>query len=166
MNTEISFEEYERSKNKIYDLELKVNEMSTKLKFIEENSQKIHDHTEKINDITIKLIVLKKDLEQMSTAYKNCNGDLCKKFASFDEMQELVKELRGEVNQIRMLIKEKELAYKEKKTRIWTHFVYPVLTAVVSTILTAVFMTMLFGKLSSNDSGKNTKPPYQQKYER
>ena len=63
----------ERYGEQINDLRLTVNEHTTQLKYINENSQNIHLQGEKLNEVNTKVQLLEKDLSILQDEYKRCS---------------------------------------------------------------------------------------------
>ena len=128
----------ERYGEQINDLRLTVNEHTTQLKYINENSQNIHLQGEKLNEVNTKVQLLEKDLSILQDEYKRCSVGMQQKIEELSQIKDQYQELRGEINQIRMFVEE----LKENKKGFRNSFVWPLLVAVLMFALSSLFTVL------------------------
>ena len=133
---EVSLEDLNALNNqlstRINDLSLKVSETSTQLKYINDSCfQTIHEHSEQIGKLFTKYAELKKDIEFLKSSYETQNEELTSKVKEISELSEKYKEIRGEINQIRLFVEKNDNERKEKRNALVRNLIYPILASLI-----------------------------------
>lgn len=135
MSREVSLEDLNSLNNqinsRINELSLKVNETSSDLKHILENSGKIYEQSEQISKLFTKVALIEKDLEILRETVENSKENIFsqikEELAIISLLSEKSQEMQGQLNQLRLIVEERECEIKERRTRFIINLIYPII---------------------------------------